>query len=88
MKKSNSVIAEIVRIGNSHGVRIPKAIREQAGLTGKVTMTVTGDALVIRPQRKPREGWAKQYRQALKRNDEQELLLPEEGTVYDKDWTW
>ncbi|HWA89035.1 MAG TPA: AbrB/MazE/SpoVT family DNA-binding domain-containing protein [Rhizomicrobium sp.] len=88
MKKSNSVTAEIVRIGNSHGVRIPKAIREQAGLTGKVTMTVTGDALVIRPQRKPREGWAQQYRKALKANPDQELLLPDIGTVYDKDWTW
>ncbi|MBV9991325.1 MAG: AbrB/MazE/SpoVT family DNA-binding domain-containing protein [Alphaproteobacteria bacterium] len=89
MKKSNSVTAEIVRIGNSHGVRIPKSIREQAGLTGTVTLTVTGGALVIRAKRKPREGWEKQYRQALKESPEQELLLPDDvGTVYDKDWTW
>lgn len=89
MKKSNSVTAEIVRIGNSHGVRIPKALREQARLTGTVTLTVTSGALVIRPKRKPREGWEKQLRQALKDNPEQELLLPDDmGTVYDEEWTW
>ncbi len=89
MKKSNSVTAEIVRIGNSHGVRIPKAIREQVGLTGTVTLTVTDDALVIRAKRKPREGWAEAFAQALKEDPEQELLLPDDmGTVYDEDWTW
>jgi antitoxin MazE len=88
MKKSNAVTAKIVKIGNSHGIRIPKAIREQVGLTGAVTLTVSDNALVIRPQRKPREGWAKQLAQALKDDPEQEMLLPDIGTVYDKDWTW
>lgn len=89
MKKSASVTAEIVRIGNSRGVRIPKAIREQAGLTGTVTLTVAGGALVIRAKRKPREGWAEAYARALKENPEQELLLPDDmGTLYDKEWTW
>ncbi len=86
-------VAEIVRIGNSKGVRIPKALREQVGLEGKVTLSVEAGALVIRPgrkrKRKPREGWAEQYAKALKENPEQELLLPDDmGTVYDKDWTW
>ena len=82
--------AEIVRIGNSKGVRIPKALREQVGLEGKVTLSVERGALVVRPKRrKPREGWAEQFERALKEDPEQELLLPDDmGTVYDKDWTW
>jgi antitoxin MazE len=82
--------AEIVRIGNSKGVRIPKALREQVGLEGKVTLSVESGALVIRPaKRHPREGWDEQFDRALKENPEQELLLPDDlGTVYDKDWTW
>jgi antitoxin MazE len=82
--------AEIVRIGNSKGVRIPKALREQVGLEGKVTLSVERGALVIRPKtRKRREGWSEQYDRALKENPEQELLLPDDMvTVYDKDWTW
>ena len=82
--------AEIVRIGNSKGVRIPKALREQVGLEGKVTLSVERGALVIRPKkRKPREGWAEQYERALKENPEEEKFWPDDmGTVYDKDWTW
>ena len=88
MSKSISLTAKIVPIGNSKGIRIPKSVREQAGLSGTVTMTVTADALIIRSKRKPREGWEKQLRRILKENPEQELLLPDVGTVYDEDWTW
>jgi len=83
--------AEIVRIGNSKGVRIPKALREQVGLEGKVTLSVERGALVIRPaKKKPREGWAEQYDRALKENPTEEKLWPDDmgGTVYDRDWTW
>ena len=33
----------VVRIGNSQGVRIPKPLLEQAGLTGEVEMVVEND---------------------------------------------
>jgi antitoxin component of MazEF toxin-antitoxin module len=39
----------IVRIGNSRGIRIPKALLEQTGLTGQVELLVQGGQLVIRP---------------------------------------
>ncbi|HSV29990.1 MAG TPA: AbrB/MazE/SpoVT family DNA-binding domain-containing protein [Candidatus Omnitrophota bacterium] len=41
--------AALVPIGNSQGVRIPKAILDQCGLRDEVEMTVEGEALVIRP---------------------------------------
>lgn len=44
--------AALVPIGNSQGIRIPKAILDQCGLSGEVEMTVEGEALVIRPSRK------------------------------------
>jgi antitoxin MazE len=81
--------AEIVRIGNSKGLRIPKAIRDQIGLEGKVTLAIEGNALVIRKKRGPRAGWREQYARALRKNPQQELLLPDGmGTEYDEDWTW
>jgi antitoxin component of MazEF toxin-antitoxin module len=43
----------IVRIGKSQGVRIPKALLEQAGLSGEVEITAEGNALVIRPTAAP-----------------------------------
>ena len=50
--------AHIVPIGNSRGIRIPKILLEQTGLSGEVEISTENEALVIRPVRKPRAGWA------------------------------
>lgn len=47
----------IVKIGNSQGVRIPKPLIEQTGLTDEVEISIQGDTLVISVAHKPREGW-------------------------------
>jgi len=49
--------AKLIRIGNSQGVRLPKAFIEQAGLTDRLDIIVSGDAVVIRSSKRPREDW-------------------------------
>ncbi len=49
--------AKLIRIGNSQGVRLPKAVVEQAGLTDKLDIQVSGDAVIIRSTKQPRENW-------------------------------
>ena len=49
----------LVAIGNSQGIRLPKAVIEQAGLTEELELEVSGDSIIIRSQRQPRETWAK-----------------------------
>ena len=49
--------AKLIRIGNSQGVRLPKAVVEQAGLTDKLDIKVSGDAVIIRSTKRPRENW-------------------------------
>jgi antitoxin MazE len=51
----------IVRIGNSQGIRIPKPLIEQTGLSGEVEICVRRDSLVIRRAAKPRKGWAEAF---------------------------
>ncbi len=51
-------MAHLVRIGNSHGLRIPKVIIEQANLDGKsLKFRVVKDGLLVSPNKKAREGW-------------------------------
>lgn len=38
-----------MKIGNSQGVRIPKALIEQAGLTGEIEFTLMPDGILISP---------------------------------------
>ncbi len=49
--------ANLINIGNSKGVRLPKAVIEQAGLTDKLDIEVSGGAVIIRSGNRPREGW-------------------------------
>jgi antitoxin MazE len=80
----------IVRIGNSRGVRIPKLLLEQTGLSGVVEISVRDGALVIGPTRKPREGWAAAFQEMARRGDD--ALLDEPPTSLSSwdqnDWEW
>jgi antitoxin MazE len=51
--------AKVVRIGNSQGVRLPKAALQQARLSAgqRVRLEVVDDTIVIHPERKARQGW-------------------------------
>ena len=53
--------ASLVQIGNSRGVRIPKAFLEQAGLRDEIEIEVRGSQVVIRPANHPRAGWDESF---------------------------
>ena len=58
-------MAELIQIGNSKGVRIPKALIEEAGLDDtKLEFKVTKQGLLIKPIRQPRQGWQEAIEQA------------------------
>ncbi len=47
--ESKMLTAKLVRIGNSRGIRLPKAVIEQVGLIDNVEVSVRGEEIVIRP---------------------------------------
>ena len=81
--------ARLVRIGNSQGVRIPKAVLRQCGMDDEVEMTVEDRRIVITPGRQPREGWDDGFR-AAEAAGEDELLLPDDlSQPWDEEeWSW
>ncbi len=82
------MLATIRRLGNSHGVLIPKPLLQQVGLVDHAEMRVEGDALVLRrPKAKPRSNWAAASRNLAALGDD-ELALPEFGNNGDKDLKW
>jgi len=80
----------IVRIGNSKGIRIPKAILEECHLSGEVELESRGDHLVVRSAEKPRQGWSEAFLVMAQRGDdallEGDVLIE---TSWEKDkWEW
>jgi antitoxin MazE len=80
--------ARLVRIGNSRGVRLPKAIIAQAGLTDEVDLDVRDGAVIIARASTARSGWANAARQ-MRQFDEDRLLDAPTPTRFDeKEWQW
>ena len=71
-------MAHLVKIGNSQGIRIPKALIEQAQLEGReLKLQLLEDGLLIAPEKVSREGWAKSIQQTISASGDEEL---------DKEW--
>lgn len=78
----------LVRIGNSRGVRLPKPLIEEAGLTEVVELCVRKGAIVIARAAAPRSGWAEAAKR-LRQRDEDRLLDPPTPSHFDeKEWEW
>jgi antitoxin MazE len=49
--------ANIIKIGNSQGIRIPKALLDQIHLGPEVDLRIEEEKLVITPISHPRQNW-------------------------------
>ncbi len=64
---------ELIKIGNSRGIRISKPIIEQCGFGKDVELEISGDSLIVSPLRRRRAGWDKAFK-AMHENADDELL--------------
>lgn len=81
-------ITKLTKYGNSMGVRIPKAMLEQSGLSGEVMIEAREGKIIIATPR-PRSDWEAHFA-AMARAGDDKLILPDNAaTEWDKtDWRW
>jgi antitoxin MazE len=78
----------LVRIGNSRGVRLPKPLILEAGLSEEVELRVQEGAIVVARAALPRSAWAEAARK-LRMRGKDTLLDPPTPTRFDEtEWTW
>jgi antitoxin MazE len=78
----------IVQIGNSRGIRVPKALLDQAQLPDEVELLVEPGRLIVRGAKRQRAGWAAAARDMRARGDDRLLDVPR-PTVFDEtEWEW
>jgi antitoxin MazE len=80
----------IIRIGNSQGIRIPKIIIEQSHLGSEVDLEVEDEKIIIRPASHQRENWETKFKLMAEKGDDK--MLDSDSTAsssWDKDeWEW
>jgi antitoxin MazE len=79
--------ARLVRIGNSRGIRLPKAIIDQVGLDDEVELLVEDQRLVIVPAARARAGWAEAV-QALGADPATERAAAAPTRFDETEWHW
>ena len=78
---------DIIAIGNSRGLRIPKAMLDQCGFEQSADVAVEDGQLVIRPRFEARRGWDEAFRQMADRQDD-ELIDTPAPAFDDAEWSW
>ena len=81
---------KIIKIGNSRGIRLPKAIIDQYQLKDEAALETRKDSLVIRPLNNPRAGWEVAFKEMKQAGDDR-LLDADSETLSEwdeKEWEW
>lgn len=83
------VKSRIIKIGNSHGVRIPKLLLEQLHFTSDVELEIQSNQLIVRATTPPRASWAAQFERMAASNDDALIDSDPLTTEWEeREWEW
>jgi antitoxin MazE len=81
--------AKLVRIGNSRGLRLPKALLDQCGFADEVELDVENGRLVVTPVQAPRKGWDQAFAQMATSGDDRLVDAGQPSSDWDQaEWEW
>ena len=80
------MLAHLVSIGNSKGIRIPATLLRQYNIQEDVELVPGENEIIIRPiSRKPREGWDDAFKLMHGQGDDALLV---DDVLDGEDWEW
>ena len=69
------MLLNLVQIGNSKGICIPKAVLEQCEIDKEVELEVESGTIVLKPRTsKPRDGWEDAFKRMAAAGDDKLLI--------------
>ncbi len=83
-------MAQLIQIGNSRGIRIPKPLIEGAELEDcELELKIVPEGLLVTPATKDRHGWKAAFDLMHERGDDAMVMAAEPLTAFDhEDWEW
>jgi antitoxin MazE len=80
---------QIVQIGNSQGLRIPKLLLEESGIKGPVELEICPEGILIRNVTKPRANWDEQFRCLAELDDDHPITDVNATSEFEaREWQW
>jgi antitoxin MazE len=84
---SKAVKSRIVQVGNSQGIRIPKTMLEQSGISEHIEIEVQDNRIVITAASKARVGWGEAFARMVVEGDELDPLTVTNDWD-ETEWVW
>ncbi|NBX03572.1 MAG: AbrB/MazE/SpoVT family DNA-binding domain-containing protein [Alphaproteobacteria bacterium] len=79
---------DIIAVGNSKGIRIPKNLLKECGFEDSAEMEVRAGSIVLTPSHTARSQWENAFAYMAARGDDK-LIDSAQNTRFDKDeWQW
>jgi antitoxin MazE len=83
------MLVKLIDIGNSKGIRLPKALIEDIGFKDEVELQRTKDGLSLMAVKETRAGWAEQFKKVFIPVGKTDNAWLQAGNKFDKEeWTW
>ncbi len=82
------MLISVIPIGNSRGIRLPKAILDQLHVSDTLELAGAAQQIILKPVTKtPRHNWNEAF---IKMHQEQQdtMLLPETNVTEAFEWEW
>ena len=64
----------VINIGNSKGIRLPKAILEQYNINDTLELILGKGKIILKPKSPARKGWEKSFKQ-MNANGDDKLMI-------------
>ena len=78
----------IISIGNSKGIRIPKALLKLCHIKSEVNLDVKGNAIIIEPiKKKARDNWEEAF-QKMHNNNDDNIIIDDSIDLDTENWQW
>lgn len=65
---------QLINIGNSKGIRLPKAILDEYNINDKIELILEKGRIILKPKSNPRKGWEKSFKQMHENGDDKLLI--------------
>ena len=79
------MLIDLIQIGSSRGIRIPKSVLQQCGMIDHLEMKIDRSKIILEPVKSTRAGWRDAF---AKNKKEQEKLDYFQNEFDQNEWRW
>lgn len=91
LHRSEIMKVNVIKIGNSMGIRLPRLIVRTLGVNSQLELTIANEKIILVPLKKVRKDWESAFKKMNedKEDKDNELIMSFPETEWDKtEWTW